>query len=253
MRSRITGYLSARRRRIPYGLVWLVFLLFISACSQIAPPGDSDSATPTLRILLPANTPTIEGERPTVTETETDVAVIPDPPTLLPVSPSPPQEFECQSPATPTLSQTEGPYYTQDTPERSSLLETGIVGERLVLTGYVLSTDCEPIPGAWLDFWQADGDGVYDNVGFQLRGHQFSDTSGRYILETVYPGRYPGRTAHIHVKVMAPGQPTLTTQIYFPGESQNETDGIFRPELLASLEQTETGWISSFNFYLEVP
>ncbi len=40
---------------------------------------------------------------------------------------------------------------------------------------------------------------------------------GRYTLETIVPGEYPGRTQHIHVKVQAPNGPILTTQIYFPG------------------------------------
>ena len=105
-------------------------------------------------------------------------------------------------------------------------------GQRLVVTGTVLTTDCRPVQRALLDFWQADDAGQYDNQGYRLRGHQFSDTDGRWRLETVMPGIYTGRTRHIHVKVQAPDGPVLTTQLYFPGEPANERDGIFSPELL---------------------
>ena len=91
-----------------------------------------------------------------------------------------------------------------------------MVGERLIVTGYVLDQDCKPVAGALLDFWQADGEGVYDNEGYRLRGRQYTDAEGRYRLETVIPGEYPGRTEHIHVKAQAPGGRVLTTQLYFP-------------------------------------
>jgi len=44
-------------------------------------------------------------------------------------------------------------------------------GTRLVVEGVVLSTACTPIPGALIDFWQADDRGEYDNSGYRLRGH----------------------------------------------------------------------------------
>src|SRR5688572_8363377 len=58
-----------------------------------------------------------------------------------------------------TVEQTEGPFYTPDTPERRSLLEPGITGTRLVVSGYVYDTACQPIPGALLDFWHCDDAG----------------------------------------------------------------------------------------------
>jgi protocatechuate 3,4-dioxygenase beta subunit len=108
---------------------------------------------------------------------------------------------------------TEGPYFKSNSPERTSLIESGLTGTKLVLTGYVLGTDCKPIAHALLDFWQADGKGQYDNAGYMLRGHQFTDEAGRYHLETIVPGPYPGRTEHIHVKVQSPKGTVLTTQI----------------------------------------
>jgi protocatechuate 3,4-dioxygenase beta subunit len=152
----------------------------------------------------------------------------------------------------PTPAQTEGPYYTPDTPERNSLLEAGMSGTKLIVTGYVLSTDCQPVARALVDFWHCDDAGEYDNAGYRLRGHQFTDDQGRYVLETIVPGIYPGRTRHIHVKVQAPNQPVLTTQMYFPNEPENSRDGIFQPELLMAVQDTTDGKAAAFNFVLDI-
>jgi protocatechuate 3,4-dioxygenase beta subunit len=151
-----------------------------------------------------------------------------------------------------TVAQTEGPYYTPNTPERASLLEPGMGGTKLLLTGRVLSTRCQPVPRALIDFWQADDKGQYDNVGFKLRGHQFSDAQGGWKLETIVPGLYPGRTRHIHVKVQAPNRPVLTTQLYFPDEPGNARDGIFNRELVMAVRDFSGGKEATFDFVLNV-
>ncbi len=150
-----------------------------------------------------------------------------------------------------TPAQTEGPFFRPDSPQRTSLLEPGIAGTALLLTGRVLDTDCRPIPGALLDFWQADGEGVYDNSGYRLRGHQFADERGAYRLRTVGPGAYPGRTRHIHVKAQPRDGRVLTTQLYFPGEPQNDQDAIFDPLLLVDLTAEAGGARARFDFVLE--
>lgn len=134
-----------------------------------------------------------------------------------------------------TPEQTEGPYFTPNSPEKNDLFADVESGTKLVLTGTVLATNCEPVRRALVDFWQCDAEGNYDNEGFRLRGHQFTDAQGRYELTTVEPGIYPGRTKHIHVKVQAPNGPVLTTQLYFPGVAENEGDGIYRDECLIDL------------------
>ena len=149
-----------------------------------------------------------------------------------------------------TPAQTEGPFFTPDSPERTSLLEPGMAGTKLVLTGTVVTTDCRPIANALLDFWQADSSGNYDNEGFRMRGHQFTDTQGRYALTTILPGLYTGRTRHIHVKAQAPGKSILTTQLYFPGEPQNASDGIFREECVIDMTDTAEGKAGTFQFVL---
>lgn len=151
-----------------------------------------------------------------------------------------------------TPEQTDGPFFTPDSPERTSLREAGVTGTPLVVSGVVLSTTCQPVVGALLDFWQADDAGEYDNIGFKLRGHQFADSDGRYMLETILPALYPGRTRHIHVKVQAPDQPVLTTQLYFPGEPANASDGIFDDALVMDVQNAANGQSAAFDFVLDV-
>ena len=121
-------------------------------------------------------------------------------------------------------------------------------GTPLVVSGLVLAVDCRPVTGAVLDFWQADASGVYDNSGYRLRGHQRTGSDGRYSLSTIVPGEYPGRTAHIHVKVEPPGGPVLTTQLYFPGETRNQVDSIFDPALVMAVHDASGGKAATFNF-----
>jgi len=156
----------------------------------------------------------------------------------------------CDDGDEPTISSTEGPYYTPDTPRRSNLVTAGMRGIPLVVTGDVVDMRCRPIRGALLDFWQADAAGRYDNQGYRLRGHQFADARGRYGLRTVVPGLYPGRTRHIHVKVQRPHGEILTTQLYFPGEPRNRTDGIFDSALLMDVGRVGNGRRVRFRFVL---
>lgn len=146
-----------------------------------------------------------------------------------------------------TPRQTEGPFFKTDSPLRASLLEK-TAKTRLLVTGRVLSAQCNPVPNALLDFWHADEDGDYDNRGFRYRGHQFADGQGRYRLETIVPAEYPGRTRHIHVKVQARGGRVLTTQLYFPGDPGNRRDGLYRAELEMRLAKPGEG---AFDFVVD--
>ena len=147
-----------------------------------------------------------------------------------------------------TMAVTEGPFWRAGSPERTTLVETSTVGVKVVLTGYVYDTNCQPVAHAWLDFWQADYYGQYDNTGYTLRGHEYSDQSGRYQMETIVPGEYPGRTIHVHVKVQAPGGPILTTQLFFPDVAYNANDSIFSRSLVVQLQSTPQGKTGTFNF-----
>lgn len=152
-----------------------------------------------------------------------------------------------------TPRQIEGPYFTPNSPLRTSLFEPGMAGTRLTLTGQVLTRGCAPVAGALLDFWQADARGVYDNEGYRFRGHQFADAKGSWRLETVVPGLYPGRTRHIHVRAQARGRSILTTQLYFPGVARNRDDALFDRELLVrDWRRVGERRVARFDFVLEL-
>lgn len=152
----------------------------------------------------------------------------------------------CSGQKTPAV--TEGPYFKAGSPTRTTLLEAGMSGTRLHLTGRVLTSDCTPVAGARLDFWQANASGAYDNSGYRLRGNQTTNADGSYTLDTVIPGLYPGRTEHIHVKVQAPGKSVLTTQLFFPGARGNQQDSIYNTRLLISMQNTADGAVGTFDF-----
>ena len=122
---------------------------------------------------------------------------------------------------------------------------------KLVLTGCAVDALQAGIRCA-VGFLAVRRRGEYDNSGFHLRGHQFSDDAGRYRLETIVPAIYPGRTRHIHVKVQAPGSPLLTTQVYFPGVAENQHDFLFRRELLMALRDGAGTEAGRFDFVLKI-
>lgn len=145
-----------------------------------------------------------------------------------------------------TPAQMAGPFFTPNSPRRNNIVDRGVSGSSLILTGRVLDQDCKPITNALLDFWQCDGRGQYDNKGYRLRGHQFTDSNGFYRLDTVVPGVYPGRTPHIHVKVQRAGGRILTTQLYLEDHPANERDFLFDHRLI--MERAANGL--SFDFVI---
>jgi len=158
--------------------------------------------------------------------------------------------LDCTAPATPTIAQTEGPYYLAGAPETADLVTGGMAGTRLTLTGYVVDASCAPIVDAMVETWQADSAGVYDNSGYSLRGWVRTDAQGRFTIHTVVPGEYPGRTEHIHVKVTPPGGATLTSQLYFPGSTANGEDGIYDPSLDLTITEDGDALIGTYTFVL---
>jgi protocatechuate 3,4-dioxygenase beta subunit len=147
-----------------------------------------------------------------------------------------------------TPRQTEGPFFTPNSPLRAALVEPGSNAPRFLVSGRVLSPQCKPVANALVDFWHADEEGAYDNRGYRYRGHQFTDSEGRYRFETIVPAVYPGRTRHYHVKVQPKGGRVLTTQLYFTGEPGNRRDGLFRPELELKASKQGEG---AFDFVVE--
>jgi protocatechuate 3,4-dioxygenase beta subunit len=146
----------------------------------------------------------------------------------------------------------EGPYYKEGSPERRVIVERETPGSRLVMEGRVLDSKGKPIVHAWLDFWSADGRGIYDNEGYNLRGHQYTDKEGHYHLETVRPHEYMMRSPHLHVKVRASeDSPILTSQLFFPGEQTNATDYLFEGSTVVDIEDIEGGQKAHFDFIVD--
>jgi len=223
-----------------------LLLLFLAACRGNDAADQSPAAT--VIVVGTATQAPAPTARPAITPTATFVAPFPAPgddtsraegdPTLPTRTPTP-AASGAEALPTPvcnglTPAAAEGKSYLPNTPERAVLREAGMAGAPLRLSGYVLGPDCAPIPGAWLDFWQADADGVYGTGSFRLRGHQFTDADGRYTLETILPGAASGRAPRLYVKVQAPGGPVLTTQLFFPDDPANANDAEFQPALVVT-------------------
>lgn len=154
----------------------------------------------------------------------------------------------------------EGPYHAAHPlrPDGNLLDQPAKDGAQLLLvTGTVTDAGTgEIIPGARLDFWQADGDGIYDRAGTHLRGVVLTDGDGRYAIRTVLPndysehdhdpigelframGKHNTRAAHIHLKASVGGDILLTTQIFMPTSTfldKDYVEGAVSDDLIAVL------------------
>ncbi|NNJ55218.1 MAG: T9SS type A sorting domain-containing protein [Bacteroidia bacterium] len=125
----------------------------------------------------------------------------------------------------------EGPFYTDNPPvlTNGKLASDQETGTKIRITGRVQNLDCsEFIPNTIVDVWHADDAGAYDNVGYNLRGQVTTNAQGFYIFETIKPGKYLNgskyRPSHIHFKITPPGFATITTQLYFQGDTSIADD-----------------------------
>jgi protocatechuate 3,4-dioxygenase beta subunit len=159
---------------------------------------------------------------------------------------------QCHDGDAPTVRQTEGPYFKPSSPQRADLVEPNSKGRLVELGGQVLTRSCRPVAAALVDLWHADERGDYDNAGFRYRGHLLTDGEGRYRFRTILPALYTGRTRHYHVKVQAPQQRVLTTQLYFPDEPTNRRDGLFRRELVMHVAEAGDGLAARFDFIVDM-
>ena len=111
------------------------------------------------------------------------------------------------------------------------------------LTGVVTSAEEGPMEGVLVSARKA---------GSTMTITVVTDEQGRYRFRTIQPGLYPGRTRHYHVKVQAPGQRLLTTQLYFPGEAANARDDFFHRELLMRVAEPGPGMAARFDFVIDM-
>ncbi len=145
-----------------------------------------------------------------------------------------------------TPRQTEGPYYPDHLPLDQDNDLTQILGGQAPAGGRVtefggrlLDVDGRPLADSVIELWQADQNGCYihsrgapagkvRDPHFQGYGKIVTNAKGEYRFRTIQPGLYTGRTRHFHIAVNRNGQRLLTTQLYFAGEPQNDSDGVLK-------------------------
>ncbi len=118
------------------------------------------------------------------------------------------------------------------------------IGQVIELSGRVLFPDGSPASGALLDIWQSNAAGRYtsphDNnpapldPNFQGSAKLRAGPDGTYRIVTIKPGMYPVdgihiRAPHIHFDIAARNT-RLVTQMYFPGDPDNDRD-MLRPRM----------------------
>ena len=145
---------------------------------------------------------------------------------------------------------------------------------------------CSPLPGAQIDLWQCDAEGVYSGVKDPhfntlgqhfLRGYQVTDERGTANFTTIYPGWYPGRAVHVHFKIRttpaAPKGYEFISQLYFDEaftdrvfarapysarsgqRTKNEGDGIFKDggkQLILPVTESKDGYAGTFSLALNI-
>ncbi|MBI1210330.1 MAG: hypothetical protein GC190_02610 [Alphaproteobacteria bacterium] len=129
----------------------------------------------------------------------------------------------------------EGPYYVDQALVRSDIREDRQGLATALQLKIVEAGTCAPIVGAAVDIWHCDAAGAYsaapkrmgdarrdahghlqpaDDTRF-LRGRQIAGDDGVVEFTTIYPGWYPGRTPHIHLKAFVREREVATTQLFF--------------------------------------
>ncbi|MEX6505498.1 protocatechuate 3,4-dioxygenase subunit beta [Jiella sp. M17.18] len=110
------------------------------------------------------------------------------------------------------------------------------IGQRIIVHGRVLDEDGRGVPGALVEFWQANAGGRYRHKketylapldpNFGGCGRTITGEDGSYRFRTIKPGPYPWpngpndwRPAHIHFSIFGLGfAQRLITQMYFEGD-----------------------------------
>jgi protocatechuate 3,4-dioxygenase beta subunit len=179
----------------------------------------------------------------------------------------------------------EGPFFVDERLNRSDLTggsaDPGVAGGvplRLALTVYALRGGaCTPLPGAQVDLWHASATGLYSDEAMlhtsgqrYLRGYQITGANGTVRFATVFPGWYPGRTPHIHLKVrtFSPARAlayAFTSQLYFDDavtnavlargpydtrgarDTTNARDSIFSGSMVVPLARSGAGYAGTFS------
>ena len=144
-----------------------------------------------------------------------------------------------------------GPFFVEGSPEIAlgGDLAAGALGQPCWVEGTIRAASGEPVAGARIDVWEADGEGLYD-VQYDCavtanRGHLFADATGSFCFWSVRPVAYPiptdgpvgrlliaagrggMRPAHIHFMIRADGYRKLTTHVFVAGDEYLSHDAVF--------------------------
>jgi protocatechuate 3,4-dioxygenase beta subunit len=165
---------------------------------------------------------------------------------LAPVSYS----FEDSNSCILTAAAEEGPFYVEEALIRRDIRD-GRAGLLTALRMKVVdAATCAPLPGAAIDIWHCDAQGNYSaapQLGRQTRdanghltpantqrfcrGRQIADAGGMVEFTTIFPGWYPGRAPHIHLKAYLAERTAATSQLFFANDIAREiyATGIYAP------------------------
>lgn len=160
-----------------------------------------------------------------------------------------------------------GPFFVEGSPQidNGQDMSFGASGEPCWVEGSVSDADGNPLPGARIEVWEADEDGLYDvqydDGRVTARAHLHADEHGRYrfwaITPTPYPipydgpvgsmlkavGRSPYRASHLHFMVTADGCRRLVTHIFVRGDDLLDRDSVFgvKESLIREFERQPAG------------
>jgi hydroxyquinol 1,2-dioxygenase len=171
-----------------------------------------------------------------------------------------------------------GPFHVENAPHYNlgDDVGNGAIGAPCFVKGTIKGLGGEPIPGAHIEVWQSDEDGMYDvqkpNLDHaQGRGVLKADAEGNYyfksILAVAYPiphdgpvgdmlvatKNHPWRPAHLHFMIKAPGYESLITHVFRHDDQYLDSDAVFgvRQSLITDWIQQPNGEYSlEFNFVL---
>jgi len=120
----------------------------------------------------------------------------------------------------------EGPFYFNANQVRKDITE-GKPGIPVEYRFTLLNTDCTSVTNALVDIWHCDKGGNYSGYAGQpdgtstigmtfLGGIQMSDANGEVRFTSIYPGWYPHRLTHLHVKIHLADKVVVTTNLFYP-------------------------------------
>ncbi len=125
----------------------------------------------------------------------------------------------------PTAPEVLGPFFKKGAPDNRDMRVAGEPGMLLQVSGAIVDTRGNAVPGARIDMWHADHKGIYDVHGSRYRTKLAIESGATYEVKTIMPGHYPDRPAqHIHYLITAPGCKPLVTQLYFATDPFFEGD-----------------------------